>query len=343
MYSKVVFQKPPKSIDKLVDILLDRGMSIQDKDVAKDFLSKVNYYRLSGYWFQFQNKYLRKIPILSQDSEEEIEQKENLFVENVSFENIIDIYKFDSKLRSLCLDALEKIEIAVGTIICNHMCETKGPYWFLNKDNISLPKHPRKDLTHDELLKRFDDIICNNHSTPYIKSFHEKYSNQYPPYWILSQLITFGLLSKIYKILLPSDKKNIAMKLGCNINLLENSLHVLSYVRNVCAHYARLWDASKSLTPANIDLNKTERNAVYNYKFHTPKNNTKFFPVFYLISFFLHELYPSSNWVSLVDKKIQKYTLKTKIIGKEQSLISFTKLGFPDNWKELPLFSDSDN
>ena len=200
MNNKVCFRKPAKSTDELIDILIQRGMFIQDRKIAKDFLSKVNYYRLSGYWFHFQNKYLKKIPILNNDTMEEVERKENLFVTNISFENVIDIYKFDSKLRSLCLDALEKIEIAIGTIICNHMCEAKGPYWFLDEKNSSSFKVKEKGFSHNDLLKSFDEIVIKNRSTPCIINFQKKYNNHYPPYWILSQLITFGLLSKIYKI-----------------------------------------------------------------------------------------------------------------------------------------------
>lgn len=120
---KVQFFKEAKTADELVDQLINRGMIIVDRDYAKNTLFKVNYYRLSGYWFKFQNKWLKQIPIPDNATRQKIEELNNQFIRSVSFENIVDIYRFDSKLRSLCIDALEKIEIGIGSVLCNHMCQ----------------------------------------------------------------------------------------------------------------------------------------------------------------------------------------------------------------------------
>ena len=56
MPNKVEYNKPAKSIDELIDLLEKRGLYIGDKGKAKHFLSMVNYYRLSGYWFNYQRK-----------------------------------------------------------------------------------------------------------------------------------------------------------------------------------------------------------------------------------------------------------------------------------------------
>lgn len=337
---KTNFSKKSKSSNELIEQLINRGMVINNPDYCKDILSRVNYYRLSGYWFKFQNKWLKQMPIPENSTSTEIEKLNNQFIRRVSFENIVDIYRFDSKLRSLCIDALEKIEIAFGTAICNHMCQKYGGYWFLDQNNIiPISKNTQEGkkiiFNYNSLIKDIDELLNKNKRTNCIQNFYNKYSNKYPPYWILAQLITFGTLSKIYSSLPAIDKKEIARILQVNEPLLSKSLVLLSYVRNICAHYARLWDNDNSLTPPNIKLNPVEKNSVFNYTFHRPQNNnTTFFPIFYLITFYLHTLYPTSKWCSIVDKKIQEYEEKT------DSLISFKAMGFLDIWRELPLFKE---
>ena len=143
-------------------------------------------------------------------------------------------------------------------------------------------------------------------------------------------------------MLLPSDKMEIAKKLKLYKDFLENSLHALAYIRNVCAHYARLWDNENSITIANIKFYQNNTNSIYNIDFHTVnennimvnKNNINFFPVFYTIALFLKNLYPKSKWVSLVSNRIEEYQTKTN------SLVSFERMGFPKGWEELPLIKE---
>lgn len=223
------------------------------------------------------------------------------------------------------------------------MCNSKGGYWFLDPKYIQPVIKRQKDKTdkeifsHKALLADIDEVIKRNERTKCIKNFHGKYINKYPPYWILSQLMTFGTLSKLYTSLPPEDKKQIAKNIGLNVDIMEKSLQTLSYVRNICAHYARLWDNENSVTPINIRFNPVEYNSKFNYNFHTIANNTTFFPIFYLISFFLINIYPQSKWCNLVKNKIAEYQEKTYNKDKE-FLVSFKVMGFPENWENLPLF-----
>ncbi len=334
--NKVSFDKQPKTSEELIQQLKDRGMTIKDKDFAKEILSKVSYYRLSGYWFKYQNKSKSDISKISKT------ELENFFKE-ITFENIVDIYKFDSKLRSLCFDALEKIEVSINTVISDYMCNKYGTCWFLDKNNIKTIKYSKKKgngtleeiivFSYDKLIEQIKKDIQKNNKAPFIKSFYKKYNNKFPPYWIVSQIITFGTISKIYSALSYDNRKEISKKLNFNETFLNMNLKALAHIRNTCAHYSRLWNNKNSLTPANIKFNRIERNSVYNYTFHTEKSNDRtIFPVIYTIALFLINLYPKSKWVSLINNKIEEYQEKTN------NLVSFKNMGFPDNWQEVPLF-----
>lgn len=334
------YGKTAKTTQELVKQLADRGMFIQDMNYAEIVLSRINYYRLSGYWFPFQNKFVKVEPIPEDVSDEERDVLENKFVSRITFQNIVDIYRFDTKLRSLCFDALEKIEVAVNTLICEHMCCKYGGFWFENDENVQVRVNKVKGKTEvtfssDVLQLRLEKLLEDNSRTQCIKHFRHKYSNKFPPYWILSQIITFGLLSQ-YASLKNDDRKEIAARLNVPDTFLMEALRALSYVRNICAHYGRLWNRFLVIPPPAVSFKSSGK-----YKQVDVMTRKSFYDVFYLIAFFLTKIAPDSKWCRLVSRLIDRYAEKTMLNRfKNESLISFDKMGFPLEWEDLPLFKE---
>lgn len=48
------FTKPPLSHDEQIDLLIERGLSIPDRNRARHYLTHINYYRLGAYWLPFE-------------------------------------------------------------------------------------------------------------------------------------------------------------------------------------------------------------------------------------------------------------------------------------------------
>lgn len=46
-------QKPWISLDQQLGLLTDRGMTIDEPEIARSYLEKLGYYRLSGDWYPF--------------------------------------------------------------------------------------------------------------------------------------------------------------------------------------------------------------------------------------------------------------------------------------------------
>jgi len=92
---RIVFQKSALSTAEHLDLLLDRGMVIPDLDDAGSSLRGIGYYRLSAYWRVFQYR----------DGSEQHEH----FRPGTNFKTVIRRYEFDSRLRLLCMGAIEKI------------------------------------------------------------------------------------------------------------------------------------------------------------------------------------------------------------------------------------------
>ncbi len=89
--------KPWRSFEQQLELLTDRGLIIKDKGQAAEYLSSVNYYRLSGYMLSFKTR----------DS----------FHRGVTFDHIVSVYEFDRHLRNLLTGLLELIEISTEMAI----------------------------------------------------------------------------------------------------------------------------------------------------------------------------------------------------------------------------------
>lgn len=100
------YSKKPLSIEEQIIKLEKRGLIISDKTIAAQYLQNISYYRLRAFTFPFQN---------NQDIE-----ADHLFLrDDIDFNDIVDLYVFDRRLRNLVFNELEKIEVAVRTQLSN--------------------------------------------------------------------------------------------------------------------------------------------------------------------------------------------------------------------------------
>ena len=148
-------------------------MEITDEEKAQHYLSHIGYYRLSAYMY----------PLLS------IPKERHLFKRGESFGKVMMLYRFDKKLRLLLFNEIEKIEVAVRCAIVNFGTEMTGnPFWMTDANNFSNPSKFNRSirLIVDELNHTKEDFI--NH-------FKETYTNQYPPSWMLTEILPFGVIT----------------------------------------------------------------------------------------------------------------------------------------------------
>lgn len=115
--------KPLKPWMSFVDQLTQleqRGMAVEDRAAALDYLERIGYYRLSGYWYP-----MRAIDMTATLAQGQA-VRTNAFVDGTRFEDAVRLYVFDKKLRLLALDALERIELAVRVDVA-HLLGQRDP------------------------------------------------------------------------------------------------------------------------------------------------------------------------------------------------------------------------
>ena len=112
--------KPWLAFASQLNMLQARGLEFEDRAAALDYLERLGYYRLSGYWYP-----LRAVdPAASQAQGKAV--RLDGFVPGSRFEDVVRLYVFDKKLRLLALDALERIEMAVRVDVA-HLLGQRDP------------------------------------------------------------------------------------------------------------------------------------------------------------------------------------------------------------------------
>lgn len=225
------YDAPPTTADQQVQILTSRGMIVEDTDTAINFMNKVSYYRFAGYALHFE--------------EFENRTRTHKYKEGTTFESVVSLYDFDSKLRKLLFTAIENIEIAFRTQLCLQVSlDTGDSHW------------PFNSLLFDTNFehKKFVDE-CKKETKRSREIFIENYKNKYdtpplPASWMLIEIVSFGTWSRVYKSLINQTlKKDVAKYFGIPARILQSWIHSITVFRNLCAHHARLWNRSLTIKP----------------------------------------------------------------------------------------------
>lgn len=281
--------QPPMTIDEQVENLKSIGLIVDDEEYAKKILNDISYFRLvKAYSLN-------------------LKPKNGNYNEQTTFEQIVELYLFNANFRQIIFPEIEKIEINVRCRIANYFAEQYGVLGYLDVNNFA------KDEYHVEFLNDIEEEIRRNSKAPFVRNFRENYKGGNLPIYALVEVFSFGTLSKFYKNMQNRDKKAIAQTFGVGYTYFESWLESISYVRNICAHYGRLYNAKLSKTPML-------------YKEYTQAGigNNRIYGVLLCLK---HLLKHDSHWNQFVDD--------IELLFDKYESVQISTMGFPKNWKEL--------
>lgn len=300
MANKKDYPKKIISFDAQIQQLRERNMTIEDEETAKQFLRNISYFRLQGFWWEFQ-----------------IDKDNHKFKPETKFEDVINLYTFDRKLRLLIFDALERIEISLRTKMIYYLSIEKDQWWFEDSEVFFSQKYFEESLEDiDKELARTKEIFIDSHYVNYG-------DENRPPAYKTLEVISFGCISKLYSNLRNdiTAKDRIAKEFNLpNFNFLKSWLKSFNTVRNIIAHHSRLWNRSIDFPPKS--LHKTEYDFI-----EIPAN--------------VNSLYHCLSCIIFVLNKVSSgHKVKEKIVElfAENGFVDLTEMGFPENWKEQPLW-----
>lgn len=291
------FHKPPQSFDEQIDLLMIRGMRIDDPKRAKRYLSHLNYYRLAAYWLPFEE-----------------DHSTHRFKRGTTFDQVLQHYIFDRKLRLLLMDAIERIEVSLRTRWAYHLSHSYGPHALLN------PSLFKDRWPHAEYVAALRKTVRSS-SEVFIRHF-DKYDEALPPVWVICEVMTLGQLSKWYRNLRRSrDRNKVSRAYGMDEINLTSFMHHLTIVRNHCAHHARIWNREFTFswklprkTPPTLHKNfsRADGRRIYN--------------TIVMLCYLMGRLGPN-NW------KQRLHNLFT-----EHPEVDPRAMGFPSDWLERPIW-----
>lgn len=209
--------KSPTTFQQQASILASRNVIINDFSYCESFLSRVNYYRLTGYLLPF------------------IHNPGNTCSPNVTIEQIEGIYRFDEELRSLLSTVIEKIEIYLRTQLSYYSGHQYGADGYMDASNYNA-RH-----NHVVFLGLINRTIQDNSKAPAIHHHIVTYGGKFP-IWVIVDYFTLGMLSHFYTDMKNPDKSYLANTLySVNYQILTSWMRCLTDLRNRCAHYSRLY------------------------------------------------------------------------------------------------------
>lgn len=290
--------KPSKTPSELVELLISREMIIEDKLRAERKLSQVGYYRLSGFWYPCRKFLLDDHGKVKMAYKKPL--RDNEFLPNTHFNEVFKIYKFDKNLRLLLIDAIERIEVNLKTVLANELGNI-DPLAYQKSKYINPIQ--RKDFYKNNQVKNTWLEWSNKQRSELSRSQEEsivwhKKSDREMPIWVAVESWSFGTISKYYELLNKSHQTAIAKRLGVsNTKLLISWLQEINILRNRCAHHSRIWNQSSKNTikfPTEVE----EEDTIYFSKFDlSGDHRKKIFVLILIIWFLVKKIGPNSTWI----------------------------------------------
>jgi abortive infection bacteriophage resistance protein len=283
-----IFIKPPTTHTEQIDLLKKRKLFILDDDKAYSILKDTNYYRLSGYMLSV--------------------KKDDEFFDNTTFEQIYDYHNFDKKLRQILFDLIEDIEIAFRSRIAYYIAHKYGPLSY-KSSNIFFDKN-----MHSFFLEELNKKINSAYNQElFIKHHFLKYNGEIP-IWVLVEILSFSSLSRLFSNMKNEDKKEFSKIYYNSKNwYLQSWIHHIVYIRNICAHFSRLYCKILVIKPKFLEKD---------LKLIRPTD--KIFDTFFILKKFCCDKNRYRTLLSEIDDLFIHFP---NIIKKH--------IGFPENWKEI--------
>lgn len=286
---RIKYEKPPKTITEQIELLKRRGLIVDDEERLAYYLTNISYYHWSIYFKYF--------------------QENDRFISGTAFEDVLNIYIFDNRLRLIILEVLERVEKSFKCRMAYHLSiSTNDSHCYLDQD---IYKNKRaynevKDIIEKEVKKSSE--ICIRH---YLDKY---YTPTLPPIWLVIEILSFGQCLKICSRLKRGYRNKIARSLKEDERFVMNWMHCLSHLRNKCAHHVRLWNCNLIITPVmhhrkyKAFFNSGGKNRVFNY--------------LVVMQIMLNKINPTSGWLERLDEALAEYN------------IDISHMGFPDDWRE---------
>lgn len=218
------------SYDDQAELLERRGLDIGDKNDAVQILRRINYYRLSGYWYPFR--------------ELNGQTRSDTFYPGTRLADVVALYEFDSRLRTAAFSTLAPIELALRALL-GHELGRIDPCVHLDPDLLG--PTARQGDSYDRWRKDYEFELASSRED-FVNHHRQRYDSRLPV-WAAVELLGWGGLTWLYGFAPRSTQDVIADACGLSAPQLKSWLKTLNIMRNACAHHGRVFNKVHTFTP----------------------------------------------------------------------------------------------
>ncbi len=300
-----------KTLDEQIEILREKGLTIENPEYTKEVLLRENYFFLNGYRHLFLKSSIDK-----------------KFIEGTTFEELYSLFLFDREFRYIMFKYLSVIENNIKSIMAYQLSKKYGyrEKDYLNKRTFTNERSKSRQV--NDLVRKMQRQIRIN-ANQHAATRHYLINYGYIPFWVLVKVLSFGIVGETYTILKREDQEAIAGIYSIDVDEFALYLSLLSNYRNICAHEDIIFEnKTQRIIADNIyhqELNILRRDGEYIYG----KNDL------FAVVMMLKQLLSTNELTNLVIEIKRAldnlgYNLKTIPINKV-----LDRMGFPPNWEEI--------
>ena len=300
-----------KTLDEQIDILVNKGLVVDDVEATKSILLRENYFFLSGYRHLFMDP---------------IDNKR--YLEGTTFKELYSMFLFDRQIRNIIFKNILIVENNLKSILAYVMSKNHGfkENNYLNPNNFV--RDSRKNRQINDLIRKMKRQISVN-GKQHTATAHYIINYGYIPLWVVVKVLSFGIVGELYTILQYQDQKEISDVFGVSIKNMVDYLPILANYRNLCAHEDICY------------INRTQK-AIDDTKYHKllyiPINNEEYIygknDLFALVIILKTLLDPDNFnlFINEISYELDRLSGKLNVIKIEKVL---HEMGFPNNFKEI--------
>lgn len=289
------YDKPFKTYDELIELMISRNIIVSDRSFAKRALSNMSYYTLvNGY----------KNTFLSVDGSD-------AFVPGTQFEELYTIHIIDTSFSSIILKYILHIEHSLKSKISYIVAKNYGVYTDFSRpvttdphDYLCLYNYGSSTGQRRNILERINE--CGLDTRNNLSLMHYKNNKNHVPPWILIENVPFGLAVKWYGILKGADKSYVCENLIISSSLtieekkefLLKSLYILKDYRNSIAHGHRTFENITSRELPKIPLLSIAPDLISEQEYLSGIGKNDLYSVIIIISVLLNDPHLMENFLT---------------------------------------------
>ena len=299
-YGNMDYTKNALDYIQILAQLKGRGLLFKDEERAVEVLANISYFRIANYLRYF-----------------EIDNYRHLYIPNTNFEDVVCIYYFDKKLRSLLFTAIQSIEVSLRSKVIHHVALSHGSFWFADS-NLCI-----NSVMYADNLNAIKREIQRS-KEDFIQEHFRKYSSpDIPPVWKTLEVASFGTLSKLFCNLNDNRvKKQIARLYNLpQHQVLESWIKCIVILRNCIAHHARVWNRRFPQMP---QLSIRARGKWIDSSNIRPN---KLYAQICCLAYLLDSIYPQNDFKTQIKNLLYEYPE-----------INTHHMGFPNGWEKEMLW-----